>query len=68
MDREIQKAFETFRRELKHDRHMVLTLCGDLLGCSPDDVVLRCRKKNGGTYAKEENGEATFTGADQKDG
>jgi hypothetical protein len=54
MNKETEQAFETVRRAIKRNRFMVHEICAAYLGCDPDDVVLRCRKKNGGNYAKSE--------------
>ena len=54
MNKETEQAFEAVKRAIKRNRFMVHEICAAYLGCDPDDVVLRCRKKNGGSYAKSE--------------
>ena len=68
MNKETEQAFEAVKRTIKRNRFMVHELCAAYLGCDPDDVVLRCRKKNGGTYAKSERWEETASRFDEKDG
>lgn len=56
MNKDTERAFDVVCRAIKHNRYMVHTICAAYLGCDPDDVVLRCKKKNGGFYAKSESG------------
>ena len=68
MNKETEQAFEAVTRTIKRNRFMIHELCAAYLGCEPDDVVLRCRKKNGGSYAKENFRNASSAGACEKDG
>lgn len=45
MNKETEQAFEAVKRAIKRNRFMVHEICAAYLGCDPDDVVLRCRKK-----------------------
>jgi hypothetical protein len=47
---------------------MVKSICAAYLGCEVDDVVLRCRKKNGGHYAKSESGADAASRFNKADG
>ena len=68
MNKEYEQAVEIVRREAIHHRYMVKSICAAYLGCDPDDIILRCRKKNGGSYAKENFRNVSSAGTYEKDG
>lgn len=68
MNKDTERAFDVVCRAIKHNRYMVHTICAAYLGCDPDDVVIRCRKKNGGCYAKENFRDIPSAGTYKKDG
>lgn len=68
MNKEYERAVEIVRREAIHHRYMVKSICAAYLGCDPDDIILRCRKKYGGNNGKEEAGKAPAAGTYETDG
>lgn len=68
MNKEYERAVEIVRREAIHHRYMVKSICAAYLGCDPDDIILRCKRKNGGNYAKSERGAEAASRFDEKDG
>lgn len=68
MNKEYEQAVETVRRKAAHHRYLVKSICAAYLGCDIDDVILRCKRKNGGNYAKENFRNASSAGACEKDG
>lgn len=68
MNKEYEQAVETVRREAAHHRYLVKSICAAYLGCDIDDVILRCKRKNGGNYAKSERGAEAASRFDEKNG
>ena len=68
MNKEYEQAVETVRREAKHHRYLIKSICAAYLGCEVDDVIIRCKKRSMDNYAKSESGADAASRINETDG